>query len=760
MQPRNRRKPKYGFWSWDIPTAIALAGMTATVAIVAPARAATINTWAFDEATRELTVTLPSGVTPDYFLLAQPARIVLTLPNTTLGAVQSERQYGGAIRNIRLSETADGARIVIEFAPNTLLDPRHAELTAQALGNGQTEWTLRPLLQGDATGTIAATPPPAPSSQAPTASSPPPAQASSPPAAQPPAAAEPPAATDNPAEEPSPPVPSLDSPPQPDTAPTLPDEEDTATEPGEDAIADTAAAAAAPPEIPDAPPVEIPVAPATPAAPAAPSLPDIAGAATTGAVRALPTTPDPFRGVSTDASELVADEPSDLDALPPGQIPIDPFVDSSQASVSVPSLEESDRTPAPSVSVPAIADAPDAPPTSPSDQSSTSPALPPNQVRPPGSEPATAAPPPPATTTPPITTPPPVAQTPTEVVAATSIEIPTIPAPPDSWYPQPDDAIADNEIRPPRAIAQSPAETEDIAPTEMPTIEVEPVSAMPPPPAPVAVTDDPSASLPAPTDNDEGLPPPPFLAAPGNEAPGASSITPPPPLPATSAPDSVRQEVPTIPPPPTVIREDGTVPFGMPLPQSKAYEGSSSPQSLSRLNSLPVGTRMTLQYTGTEPLVLETPDPVYEVLTVAGNVHGPGGQLLVPSGAQVLGRFEGLHSSGRRFVAQTITIDRDRLPLLAESDWIVGTADPDGVDVAITSSIGAAAITLLAGFSGLGLLGGAAAGAAVGYVSSPTLVVIEPGDLIHIEVVSDILPFNDAPDITRQYRNAPDITRQ
>ncbi|NER85287.1 MAG: hypothetical protein F6K42_38480, partial [Leptolyngbya sp. SIO1D8] len=53
------------------------------------------------------------------------------------------------------------------------------------------------------------------------------------------------------------------------------------------------------------------------------------------------------------------------------------------------------------------------------------------------------------------------------------------------------------------------------------------------------------------------------------------------------------------------------------------------------------------------------------------------------------------------------------------------------------------------GFTGVGLIGGAAMGAATGFANAPRLVTIEPGQIIEVEVVAEILPFNDAPNVTQ-----------
>ncbi|MGD1858474.1 MAG: AMIN domain-containing protein [Leptolyngbyaceae cyanobacterium] len=155
MRPRDYQKTRFRFGVWAL-SASAIAGLMTPTAIIAPARAAVLHGWNFDPATKALTITLPDGITPEFFLLAEPARIVLEIPDTTLGTLTTAQAYSGAVRSIRLMEAADGSRLVLELAPNTRLDPRHAELTAIALDNGQTQWSLQPLLQDSPPAPIAA----------------------------------------------------------------------------------------------------------------------------------------------------------------------------------------------------------------------------------------------------------------------------------------------------------------------------------------------------------------------------------------------------------------------------------------------------------------------------------------------------------------------------------------------------------------------------------------------------------------------------
>lgn len=133
---------------------------TSTIATLTPtaAQAAMLNSWEFDPATQELKVAVPAGTTPRYFLAAEPARIVVDLPDTQVGAVPLQQTYDGAIREIRVAQFEPGvARIVLELAPGTVLAPGHVELQQVAgTGGGENRWVLRPLLATNASVAMAA----------------------------------------------------------------------------------------------------------------------------------------------------------------------------------------------------------------------------------------------------------------------------------------------------------------------------------------------------------------------------------------------------------------------------------------------------------------------------------------------------------------------------------------------------------------------------------------------------------------------------
>lgn len=157
--------------SGAIAVAMAIAPLASAVLAQSPAQ---LTTWRFDPVTQRLEINLNGGTTPRYFLLAQPARIVLDLPNTRVGNVPEQQTYAGAVRQIRVGQFQPGlTRIVIELSPNAVLGVGQVELQNVA-DTGSDRWVLRPILadQPESVPPVASRPTPAPpaaSSEAPEA---------------------------------------------------------------------------------------------------------------------------------------------------------------------------------------------------------------------------------------------------------------------------------------------------------------------------------------------------------------------------------------------------------------------------------------------------------------------------------------------------------------------------------------------------------------------------------------------------------------
>jgi len=108
---------------------LAIGAIAAILAVAADTlglsgQAASLTHWTFDPAANQLEITVKDGTTPHYFLMAQPARIVVDLPDTAVGNVSTQQTYSGAIRQIRVSQFQPGlTRIVMEISPDVSLAP-------------------------------------------------------------------------------------------------------------------------------------------------------------------------------------------------------------------------------------------------------------------------------------------------------------------------------------------------------------------------------------------------------------------------------------------------------------------------------------------------------------------------------------------------------------------------------------------------------------------------------------------------------------
>lgn len=89
-----------------------------------PALAGRLTTWQFDQRNNQLTFSTDEGVQPRAQLLANPGRLVIDLPGTTLSRPTINQRVGGTIREVRLGQfDARTTRIVIELAPGYTLNP-------------------------------------------------------------------------------------------------------------------------------------------------------------------------------------------------------------------------------------------------------------------------------------------------------------------------------------------------------------------------------------------------------------------------------------------------------------------------------------------------------------------------------------------------------------------------------------------------------------------------------------------------------------
>ncbi|NJL70059.1 MAG: hypothetical protein HC894_32575 [Microcoleus sp. SM1_3_4] len=130
-----------------------------------------------------------------------------------------------------------------------------------------------------------------------------------------------------------------------------------------------------------------------------------------------------------------------------------------------------------------------------------------------------------------------------------------------------------------------------------------------------------------------------------------------------------------------------------------------------------------------------------EVLLLQQAITDSRGNAIVPANTPVIGRFE-TSNLGSRFVAEAIQVNGRNIPLAASSEPIGGRRPvPRDRSLLRNTGIGGAVLFLLSGLSGVGLLLGAAAGAATTYVAAPQPATVQPGQVVEVQLTEDLPQF-------------------
>ncbi len=100
--------------------------------------------WEFNPETSQLRFTLKSSVTPSYFWLENPTRLVIDLPNTQIQGESIQRKYQGLVQEVRIGQfEPETARIVLELAPYATFTSNSVSLEPIVASEGN-QWQLDP----------------------------------------------------------------------------------------------------------------------------------------------------------------------------------------------------------------------------------------------------------------------------------------------------------------------------------------------------------------------------------------------------------------------------------------------------------------------------------------------------------------------------------------------------------------------------------------------------------------------------------------
>lgn len=105
-----------------------------------PAEAARLLLWRFDAKQNQLLFTTDGSVQPKAQLYANPNRLIIDLPGTTLGRPTMNQPVGGGIREVRVGQyNSQMTRIVVELAPGYTIDPQQVLFQ----GISPTQWSVQ-----------------------------------------------------------------------------------------------------------------------------------------------------------------------------------------------------------------------------------------------------------------------------------------------------------------------------------------------------------------------------------------------------------------------------------------------------------------------------------------------------------------------------------------------------------------------------------------------------------------------------------------
>lgn len=117
-----------------------LPGLMGAFLLCNPAQAGSLESWNFNRNLRQLNLTTDEGVQPRVFLMTNPTRLVIDLPNITLKRSQTNQQADPLIKEIRVGQVdTQTTRMVVELAPGYTLDPKKVQVRADS----SSRWVLQ-----------------------------------------------------------------------------------------------------------------------------------------------------------------------------------------------------------------------------------------------------------------------------------------------------------------------------------------------------------------------------------------------------------------------------------------------------------------------------------------------------------------------------------------------------------------------------------------------------------------------------------------
>ncbi|MBP0028473.1 AMIN domain-containing protein [Roseofilum sp. Guam] len=125
-------------------------GAIALYFLAFPALAAELRQWQYDPLKTQLELIFQGKITPRYFVVENPLRIILELPDTEIQVPTDRNFYSGLIQEISLETSeSDKTQLILYLSPGVTLAPESVQIESSPTSAGFYRTVIRPLITQD-----------------------------------------------------------------------------------------------------------------------------------------------------------------------------------------------------------------------------------------------------------------------------------------------------------------------------------------------------------------------------------------------------------------------------------------------------------------------------------------------------------------------------------------------------------------------------------------------------------------------------------
>lgn len=112
-----------------------------------PSLAGELRQWQYDPLKTELELTLEGEIAPRYFVVENPLRLIIELPNTEIQVPTEKNSYSGAVQQISLERSnSNQTNLILYLSPGVKLAPESVAIASSPTSAGLYKIEIRPLI--------------------------------------------------------------------------------------------------------------------------------------------------------------------------------------------------------------------------------------------------------------------------------------------------------------------------------------------------------------------------------------------------------------------------------------------------------------------------------------------------------------------------------------------------------------------------------------------------------------------------------------